>query len=290
MIKFLFFGMIWASMIAYFYIVNITKVPHNILVGLIHGIYYIYYRASYGNKNANIIYGIQPVLDSLNIKINKYGYLNNNKPTLYICNHHSYIDSLILKSIKPDIKTIAKSDSASEFSIIENFANTILDNWGVILYKRGDKESGQNVRNLIKENIIKGDSILVYPEGTSHIFNGLHHFYPGSFEVAYENNFTIQPITIRYETDITWGIKTEYSQKYHYEMIENSKQCIKFDTNDVNVTFHAPIQANKFEDSSHLLNYVKYVITDEWIHQHHYINQNKIYNNINTQNIYTAVS
>ena len=155
---------------------------------------------------------------------------------------------------------------------------------------KGAGLSGTVNNLLIKENIIKGDSILVYPEGTSHVFNGLHHFYPGSFEVAYENNFTIQPITIRYETDITWGIKTEYSQKYHYEMIENSKQCVKFDTNDVNVTFHAPIQANKFEDSSHLLNYVKYIITDEWIHQHHYINQNKIYNNINTQNIYTAVS
>ena len=89
MIQFLFYGMIWISMIAYFYIVNVTKVPHNILVGLIHALYYIYYKASYGDKNKNVQYGIKPVLDALNIKINTFGYLNNNKPTLYISNHHS---------------------------------------------------------------------------------------------------------------------------------------------------------------------------------------------------------
>ena len=228
--------MIWATMIAYFYIVNISKVPHDILVGLMKGIYYIYYRASYYDKNQNIKTGINYVLNSLNIKINTYGYMKNDKPTLYISNHHSYLDSLILKYIKPDVKTIAKSDSASEFSIAKNFAGTILDNWGVILYKRGDKKSGQAVRGLIKENILKGSSILVYPEGTSHAFNGLQHFYPGSFEVAFENNFNIQPITIRYETDICWGVKTEYSKKHHLEMIENSIECVKNDINNVNVT------------------------------------------------------
>lgn len=287
MIQFLFYGMIWISMIAYFYIVNVTKVPHNILVGLIHALYYIYYKASYGDKNKNVQCGIKPVLDSLNIKINTFGYLNNNKPTLYISNHHSYIDSLILKSIKLDVKTIAKSDSANDFSIVKNFATTILDNWGVILYKRGDKKSGQVVRNLIKETILKGDSILVYPEGRSHVFDGLQHFYPGSFEVAYDNDILIQPITIRYETDISWGVKTEYSKKHHYEMIANAKECTNNEVNNVNVTFHAPIQSGKFEDSTHLLNYVKYIITDEWTNQHHYINQQKIYNNI--QNNYATV-
>ena len=285
MIKFIFFGMIWVTMIAYFYIVNITKVPHDILVGLMKGIYHIYYKASYHNKNANIKTGIKYVLDSLKIKINTFGYINNNKPTLYISNHHSYLDSLILKYIKLDIKTIAKSDSANEFSIAKNFANTILDNWGVIMYKRGDKKSGQVVRGLIKDHILKGDSILVYPEGTSHAFNGLQHFYPGSFEVAFENNFTIQPITIRYETDINWGVKTEFSKKHHYEMIENAIQCLTYDTNNVNVTFHAPIDSSKFEDATHLLNYVKYTITDEWLHQHHYINKPKIYNSPNINNI-----
>jgi 1-acyl-sn-glycerol-3-phosphate acyltransferase len=286
MIKFLFFGMIWGAMIGYFYLVNVTKVSHNILSGLIHALYYIYYKASYDDKKDNIQKGILPVLDALKIKINKYGYINNDKPTLYICNHQSYIDSLIIKYIKPEIKTIAKSDTADDFSIMKKFATTILNNWGVIPYKRGDKESGQNVRNLIKESVQSGESILIYPEGSSYVFDCLNKFYPGSFEVAYDNNLTIQPITIKYKTDIAWGLKHELSKKHHHEMLANAEHCQTFDINDVDVTFHKPIESSKFESATHLLDSVKYIITDEWLHQHHCIDQNKIYNN--TSNISIA--
>lgn len=286
MIKFIFFGMIWASMIAYFYIVNLTRISHNMLTAAIKGLYFIFYKATYYDKKENIKKGLEPIFETLNIKINTFGYLNNSKPTLYVCNHQSYLDSLILKYIKPDIKTIAKSDTAGEFSIIKNFANTILDNWGVILYKRGDKKSGSEVRNLIKENILKDQSILVYPEGTSYAFEGLKKFYPGSFEVAYQNNFIVQPITIKYLTDITWGSEHEYSKDYHNDMLANSEQCQKIDCNTVNVTFHPPLYSNNFENAEHLREYSKYLITEEWITQHNYsTNQSNNDNSTNNHNI-----
>ena len=99
--------------------------------------------------------GLKPIFEALNIKINTFGYSKNNRPTLYVANHHSYLDSLILKYLKPSVKTIAKSDVVGDFSIMKNFAKTILDNWGVIMYKRGDKKSGQVVRGLIKDHILK---------------------------------------------------------------------------------------------------------------------------------------
>lgn len=274
MTKFLFYGMIWGIMIGYFYIVNITKISHKLLTSLMMACYYIYFKASYVKGNEKIVCirdGIDPIFKSLNIKINKFGYTNNNRPTLYISNHQSYLDSLILKYLKPNVKTIAKSDVIGDFSIMQTFAKTILDNWGVIYYTRGDKKSGSNVRNLIKESILNGSSVLVYPEGTSYTFNGLHKFYPGSFEVAFENNINIQPITIKYETDITWGAKDVFTKKYHTDMIANAEQCQKIKENNINITFHPLLDSSKFESAEHLLNYTKFVITDEWIHQHHYL-------------------
>ena len=41
--------------------------------------------------------GLKPIFQALNIKINTFGYSKNNRPTLYVANHHSYLDSLILK-------------------------------------------------------------------------------------------------------------------------------------------------------------------------------------------------
>lgn len=265
--------MIWLSMISYFYIINITKVPHKILSGLINGLYYIYYKASYVTEQDKGIYikkGVLPVLNSLNIKIKTHGFIDNKSPTLYISNHNSHLDSLILKYLKPEVKTISKDDAAGDFSIVKNFAKTILDNWGVILYKRGSKKSGQEVRNLIKTNILNGKSVLVYPEGGSFAFNGFEKFYPGSFEVAYENNLNIQPVTIRYMTDITWGREEKFTKEHHINMITNARHCQNFKENIVNVTFHPVINSSHFDDASHLLNYVKFVITDEWINQHNY--------------------
>ena len=278
MINYIFFAMVWAVMIGYFYIVNVTKISHKLLTSLMIACYNIYFKASYakGSEKIECIkMGLKPIFEALNIKINTFGYAKNNRPTIYVANHHSYLDSLILKYLKPSVNTIAKSDVVGDFSIIKNFAKTILDNWGVIYYKRGDKKSGSNVRNLIKESILKGTSVLVYPEGSSYTFNGLKKFYPGSFEVAFENNFNVQPITIKYETDITWGEKTEFTQKHHVDMILNAERCQKFKVNNVNVTFHPILYASKFENAEHLSNYARFIMTDEWINEHHYLtNQN----------------
>ena len=53
-------------------------------------------------------------------------------------------------------------------------------------------------------------------------------------------------------------------------MIANSEQCQKIDCNNVNVTFHPPLQSDKFENAEHLREYSKYLITEEWITQHNY--------------------
>jgi 1-acyl-sn-glycerol-3-phosphate acyltransferase len=233
--------------------------------------YYIAFKASYyKSKSECIKNGLTPLLNSINIKINKFGLTDNNLPTLYVVNHQSYLDSIIIKLLKPEICTIAKSHVANDFSIIKGLSKNILDNWGVILYEIGNKESGQNVRKLIKENIESGKSILIYPEGTAHAYEGLKHFYKGSFEVAYENKFLIQPITLKYLSDITWGEKLSYSKDYNLDILKNVRKCEENGINEVNVTFHPIINTSKFDNAEHLMNYVKFVITDEFVNQHNY--------------------
>jgi hypothetical protein len=99
----------------------------------------------------------------------------------------------------------------------------------------------------------------------------LQKFYPGSFEVAFENGFNVQPITIKYKTDITWGEKTDFTQKHHIDMLENAEKCQSIKVNDVNVTFHPILYSSQFESAEHLSNYARFIITDEWINEHHYL-------------------
>lgn len=268
--KYLYFLLLFITSIILI-LIKTTNLSSNILKNILIGAYYIAFKASfYKEKSQCIKNGLEPLLNSINIKINKFGLTENNLPTLYVVNHQSYLDSIILKLIKPNVFTIAKSNVADDFSIIKFLSKNILDNWGVILYKLGDKESGKIVRKLIKENIESGKSIVIFPEGTSHAYEGLKHFYKGSFEVAYENNLLIQPITIKYLTDITWGEKLPYSKDYNLDILKNITRCENNDVNEVNVTFHPIINTGKFDNAEHLMNYVKFVITDEFLNQHNY--------------------
>jgi len=268
--RYLYFLLLFVILIIliFFKTINLST---NVLLNILIGAYYIAFKASfYKDKSQCIKDGLTPLLNSIKIKINKFGLLDNNLPTLYVVNHQSYLDSIILKLIKPDVFTITKSNVADDFSIFKLLCKNVLDNWGVILYKLGDKESGKIVRKLIKDNIKSGKSIVIFPEGTSHAYEGLKHFYKGSFEVAYENNLLIQPITIKYLSDITWGEKLSYSKDYNLDIFKNTKKCEENDINEVNVTFHPIINTSKFDNAEHLMNYVKFIITDEFLNQHNY--------------------
>ena len=48
----------------------------------------------------------------------------------------------------------------------------------------------------MKNHIKNGGSVLVYPEGTAHAIGGPNTFYPGSFEVSFENNILIHLVKI----------------------------------------------------------------------------------------------
>ena len=87
---------------------------------------------------------------------------------------------------------------------------------------------------------------------------------------AYENNLLIQPITLKYLTDITCGEEVSYSKDYNLDILTNVKKCEENGNNEVNVTFHPIINTGKFDNAEHLMEYVKFIITDEFVNQHNY--------------------
>ena len=272
MIKESFIFFVNLTILTYYYLNTQYKMNFELIKGIINGIYYIYWlSAKNPNKKEiknNIKLGCETVFNTCKIKLNVHGYKMDNIPIIYVANHHSYLDSVILKYLLPNVHTIAKDDADKEF-FLSNILKDVFDVWGVILYKRGNKKSGKKVRKLMAKHINGGGSILVYPEGKAIAIGGPKDFYPGSFEVAFNNKFLIQPITLKYETDITWGEKSKFSKKYHLDMITNINQCQK-QINNVNVTFHPIINPNKFKSADIMKQYCEVIIRDEWINRHHY--------------------
>ena len=132
------------------------------------------------------------LMSVLGVKINKKGksaYEN----VLFLSNHRSYIDP-IAKFKHFDALVLAKAEVRS-WPII-GYGCSIS---GVHFVKREEKASRVNARKTIADTIKNGQSILIYPEGTTTDLPKALPFKPSVFQMAAENNVRIIPIAIDYQ-------------------------------------------------------------------------------------------
>jgi 1-acyl-sn-glycerol-3-phosphate acyltransferase len=153
----------------------------------------------------------------LNIDIKIHGNeanLSRNR-VLIMANHYSgaidggVIYKLYHKNNKNTICTIVKSNlvgDKSDYSYISSVLyyvkDYLMNSLHFIPYVRGDKEDGENVKNIITECLNNDKNVLIFPEGTTRI-NGIpKEFKTGIFRLAVEHQIDILPITIKYDKDI----------------------------------------------------------------------------------------
>lgn len=114
----------------------------------------------------------------------------NNKQYIFVANHISYLDApIIVKAIRRPIRALGKAEMGSVpvFGFIYKYAAVRVD--------RGDAvDRAKSIRNM-KSILLKGISIVVFPEGTFNMTpNPLKDFYDGAFRVAIETQMPIKPI------------------------------------------------------------------------------------------------
>ena len=111
---------------------------------------------------------------------------------LFISNHRSYLDPLALM-VKIPFLPVSKME-VSKWPIL---------GWGMkytgcIYVKRENKDSRRNTRSSIVDYIKKGESIFIFPEGTSHKEPQTIPFHVGIFHTAAQHNLLIVPIAVDY--------------------------------------------------------------------------------------------
>jgi 1-acyl-sn-glycerol-3-phosphate acyltransferase len=186
----------------------------------------------------------------LNVKIRVHGNVENfqNNKLLVMSNHYEgLIDGPIIHGLYHKhnsieaLYTIAKSDilgnSKDDRSLLQLlfFIKTaIMNSLYFISYKRGDKEDGNNVKNLIVDHTNNGKNILVFPEGTTRRDGVPREFKTGIFKLAIENKMRILPITLKYNKDIGTekGEPTNFSSifnnevdVYIHDLIDENDEC-----------------------------------------------------------------
>jgi len=141
---------------------------------------------------------------SSNININK-SCNEKISSTIFVMNHYTVHDVIILSYLINDLYFVAKDDIFSsnyKSSLLTYISEYIYKLFKLIPYKRGDKKSGKICRQNIINVLNKGHNICIFPEGGSTYYGIPKKFYNGIFEIALEHNFDIYPCSIKYDPPV----------------------------------------------------------------------------------------
>lgn len=176
------------------------------------------------------------------IRVRVHGQISPNRPTLFVSNHVSYLDIVVLSSIL-DASFIAKSEVAGwpVLGLLSRLQRTIF------VERRGLRAASQ--RDAITERLGAGDSLVLFPEGTSNDGQRVLPFKSALFSVAERhrggNPLTIQPVSLAY-THLD-GIPLGRALRPHYAwygdmtLVPHLFEMLGLGTVTVDVIFHEPV-------------------------------------------------
>ena len=127
------------------------------------------------------------------------------KPFVFICNHQSNFDILVLFSALPaQFRWIAKA----ELFKIPLFGYA-MRGAGYISIERKDRKKAIQSLKQAAERIKTGTSVMIFPEGTRSPDGNIGEFKKGGFILAYDAGVPITPIVL----NGTWSIMSKDSLK-----------------------------------------------------------------------------
>ncbi|MDA9773663.1 1-acyl-sn-glycerol-3-phosphate acyltransferase [Saprospiraceae bacterium] len=127
----------------------------------------------------------------LGIKIQREGEAIN-EPALYVVNHRSLVDPMI---IAPYLNAfvVAKAEIAN-YPVLGPGA----EQTGIVFVKREEKSSRSATIDAIEMILKRGDNVMIFPEGTTNLYQFTKEYKLGSFRVAAELNIPVVPVVLEY--------------------------------------------------------------------------------------------
>ena len=129
---------------------------------------------------------------------------------IWASNHYSWLDYGVLCMVaRHMLRALVKQDIAEE-GLGGWLLSFVVKRLKCIMYKRGDRSSGDAVRQALTRGLMESSApIVVFPEGTSQVKGPPMPFRHGSFHVAYVARRPVQPVALWYSEDVGLAPKTD---------------------------------------------------------------------------------
>lgn len=115
---------------------------------------------------------------------------DHHRAYIYVSTHTSYFDiPVIVKTFRHPVRPLGKAETAKVPIFGYIYRNAI------VTVDRSSPENRARSVRLLKDNLEKGISVLVFPEGTFNETGApLKDFYDGAFRIAIETGTPVQPV------------------------------------------------------------------------------------------------
>ena len=138
-------------------------------------------------------------LIGLNLKIKGEQHLWSDRPAVFIFNHQSNVDLVIVsRLLRRDITGVGKRE-IRDIPIV----GRVMEAAGVVLIDRRNTASAiEAIKPLVDAMRVEGKSVALSPEGTRTITTRLADFKKGAFHLAMQAGVPIVPIVIHNSSDV----------------------------------------------------------------------------------------
>lgn len=182
------------------------------------------------------------------IHVRAQGKISPDRPTLFVANHVSYLDIIVLSSIL-DASFIAKSEVAGWpiLGLLARLQRTLF------VERRRPRAAVQ--RDEIAERLRAGDSLILFPEGGSNDGQRVLPFKSALFSVAERHKsdkpLTIQPVSLAYTRldgiPLNRAFRPQYAWFGNMTLMPHFFEMLGVGTVTVDVILHDPVMSDGFE-------------------------------------------
>lgn len=197
----------------------------------------------------------------IGLEVRRYGRPADVGPTLYVCNHASYLDVPVMgASVRASF--VAKSDVASwpVIGALSRLQDT------VFIDRR--RHSAHVQREALQRHLQAGRSLILFPEGTSGDGNRVLPFKTGLFSAAdmlvRGRPVAVQPVTIAYSRLDGWSmgraLRPFFAWYGDMTLVDHLWTCLGFNRPGIDVVFHEAVHLADFASRKALARHCERVV------------------------------
>lgn len=183
----------------------------------------------------------------LGIRLEVFGRRSKARPTLFVANHSSYLDIPIYGALIPG-SFVAKSE-VGEWPFFGTLAKL---QRSVFVDRR--VRSSQLQATALGKRLAAGDSMILFPEGTSNDGTHVQRFKSALLSVAEfridDAPLVVQPVSITYSrvdgVPIGRHLRPFYAWYGDMDLVSHAAELVGLGRLTVTVSFHAPVTVDQF--------------------------------------------